>query len=178
MLEHELVEKARAGNRSAMEQLLRDNYNIVYGYLLKLSMNEDAARDTTQEVMVKAISHIKSFKGDSKFSTWLVSIASNTYKDSMKKNRVVPTEVEELDTVSAGDTEDAVIQREYMRKLKSALLEMPESQRKAFILKHYYNYSYEEIAGILKCPIGTVRSKLHYCILKLKTIMDGVHDND
>ncbi len=178
MLEHELVEKARAGNRSAMEQLLSDSYHIVYGYILKLSMNEDVAKDITQEVMVKAISHIRSFKGESKFSTWLVSIASNTYKDSLRKNRAIPTEMEVLDAVPTGDTEDAVIQMEHIRKLKGSLLELPESQRKAFILKHYYNYSYEEIAKILKCPVGTVRSKLHYCIFKLKKIMDGVNEND
>ncbi len=173
MLDKELVEKARSGNRWAMEQLLSVNYHIVYGYLLKLSMDEDTAKDATQEVMVKAISHIRSFKGDSKFSTWLISIASNTYKDSLKKNRAIPTEMEELNMVSPQDTEETAIQRENIRKLKESLLELPENQRKVFILKHYYNYSYEEIAKILKCPLGTVRSKLHYCILKLKTKMSG-----
>lgn len=173
MLDQELVEKARAGNRWAMEQLLSENYPIIYGYLLKLSMNEEVAKDITQEVMVKAITHIHKFKGNSKFSTWLVSIASNTYKDSLKKNRAVPTVMEELNLISTENTEEVAIQREHIQQLKKSLLELPENQRKVFILKHYYNYSYEEIAKILDCPLGTVRSKLHYCILKLKGMMNG-----
>lgn len=173
MFEQELVEKARDGNKWAMEQLLRDNYHIVYGYLLKLSMNEDAAKDITQEVMVKAITGIRKFNGNSKFSTWLISIASNTYKDSLKRRKAVPTELEELNMAAAQNTEESVIQKEDIRQLNKSLLELPESQRKAFILKHYYNYSYEEIAGILGCPLGTVRSKLHYCISKLKNMMSG-----
>lgn len=173
MLDQELVEKARAGNRWAMEQLLSENYPIIYGYLLKLSINEEVAKDITQEVMVKAITHIHKFRGNSKFSTWLVSIASNTYKDSLKKNRAVPTVMEELNLISTKNTEEAAIQREHIQQLKKSLLELPENQRKVFILKHYYNYSYEEIAKILDCPLGTVRSKLHYCILKLKGMMNG-----
>ena len=173
MLDQELIENAKDGNRWAMEQLLSNNYHIVYGYLLKLSMNEEAAKDITQEVMVKAITHIHKFKGDSKFSTWLVSIASNTYKDSLKKNKAIPTIMEELDLVSTENTEEATIQRDNIQQLKKSLLELPINQRKVFILKHYYNYSYEEIAKILDCPLGTVRSKLHYCILKLKGMMNG-----
>lgn len=173
MLDQKLIENAKDGNRWAMEQLLSNNYHIVYGYLLKLSMNEEAAKDITQEVMVKAITHIHKFKGNSKFSTWLVSIASNTYKDSLKKNRAVPTVMEELNLISTENTEEAAIQREHIQQLKKSLLELPENQRKVFILKHYYNYSYEEIAKILDCPLGTVRSKLHYCILKLKGMMNG-----
>lgn len=171
MLDNDLIEKAKNGNRWALEQLLCENYHIVYGYLLKLSMNEELAKDVTQEVMVKAITHINRFKGDSKFSTWLISIASNTYKDGLKKNRSVPVEMEELNLVSSQNIEEDVIQKEHIRKLKQSLSELSESQRKVFILKHYYNYSYDEIAKILNCPLGTVRSKLHYGILKLKSLL-------
>lgn len=173
MLEQELLSKARDGNRWALEQLLRDNYHIVYGYLLKLSMNEDLSKDITQEVMVKAITGIRKFRGDSRFSTWLISIASNTYKDSLKRRKAIPTEMEKLNRAASQNTEEAILQKEEIRLLNKSLLELPDSQRKAFILKHYYNYSYEEIAKILGCPLGTVRSKLHYCISKLKNIMSG-----
>lgn len=173
LLENDLIGKAKDGNRWAMEKLLGENYHIIYGYLLKLSINEDVAKDITQEVMVKAITNIRSFKGDSKFSTWLVSIASNLYKDCLKKNRSIPTEMEDLNLISSQNTEDEVIQREHIRQLKKSLLELPESQRKVFILKHYFSYTYDEIAKILGCPVGTVRSKLHYSILKLKSIMNG-----
>ena len=86
MDEKTLLEKARSGDRKSLELLLYDNYKIVYGYLLKLTMNEEVTKDLTQDVMMKAILNIKKFKGESKFSTWLISIASNLYKNYIRKN--------------------------------------------------------------------------------------------
>jgi RNA polymerase sigma-70 factor (ECF subfamily) len=79
--------------------------------------------------------------------------------------------MEELNMISFQNTEEDVILREHIQQLKQSLSELPENQRKVIILKHYYNYSYEEIAKIINCPLGTVRSKLHYGILKLKRVM-------
>ena len=87
MQEEELVRRARLGDKQALEALLYNNYRIVYGYLLKLTMNEDLTKDLTQDVMVKAITRINTFSGKGKFSTWLVSIASNAYKDNIRRNK-------------------------------------------------------------------------------------------
>lgn len=62
--EKALIEKAQSGDKKSLEVLLYDNYKIVYGYLLKLTMNEEITKDITQEVMVKAILNIKKFKGN------------------------------------------------------------------------------------------------------------------
>ena len=165
----EIVRKARSGDKKALEQLLRDNYKIVYGYLFKLTMNEESAKDFTQETMVKAIMHIKNFKGSSKFSTWLVSIASNVFKETIRRrSRTRDITMENIKLPSPDNVEDTVIDREDMSRLKSALLSLPEKKRAVFVLKHFYGYSYKEIAGILECPIGTVRSRLHYCISTLQ----------
>lgn len=173
MDERDLVLKAQAGDKGALETLLYDHYKIVYGYILKLTMNEEVALDTTQEVMVKAILHIKKFKGDSKFSTWLISIASNTYKDSIRRNkRFSGIEVDNLSLEALDDVEASVIKRDNLARIKSALMELPEKIRMVFILKHFYDYSYEEIAKIANCPLGTVRSRLHYCMKKLQDIIE------
>lgn len=170
--EKELVQKARDGDREALEMLLYDNYKIVFGYLFKLTMNEETARDIAQEVMVRAIVNIGSFKGDSKFSTWLVTIASNIYRDNIRKNkRISDVEIENIKIEAADNVEATVINRDNINRLKKLLLQLPDEKRMVFILKHYYNYSYEEIAKILKCPVGTVRSRLHYCIMKLKDLI-------
>lgn len=172
MEEKLLVAKARKGDKEALELLLYNNYRIVYGYLFKLTMNKDTALDYTQEAMVKAIINICKFSGDSKFSTWLISIASNAYKDSLRKNkRIKDIELSDLDIQASDNVEERVIISEEVLRLKGALMKIPGEKRQAFILKHYYNYSYEEIAKILKCPLGTVRSRLHYCIRKLKSYM-------
>ncbi len=172
MDEKELVARARSGDKKALETLLYDNYKFLLSFLLKLTMNEDTAKDFTQDVMVRAITHISSFSGSSKFSTWLISIASNAYKDSLRKNkRIADVEIEKLEIVDPDNVEEKVIINESMNNLNKSLLEIPEEKRKVFILKHFYNYSYEEISRILKCPIGTVRSRLHYCVKKLQELL-------
>ena len=172
MQEAELVCKARLGDKQALERLLYDNYKIVYGYLLKLTMNEELAKDITQDVMVKAITHIKTFYGNSKFSTWLISIASNIYKDSLRRNKKISDiQIENIDMEAPENVEKNVLMKDDIARIKRVLMDIPEEKRKAFILKHYYSYSYEEISKILKCPVGTVRSRLHYCIKKLKELL-------
>ncbi len=167
-----LLEKARSGDRKSLELLLYDNYKIIYGYLLKLTMNEELTKDITQEVMVKAILNIKKFKGDSKLSTWLISIASNLYKDSIRKNKYASSlKVEEITVKYSQNIEDSVINKDTIRRIENILKDLPHEKRMVFILKNYYDYSYEEISTILKCPIGTVRSRLHYCIKKLRSLI-------
>lgn len=167
-----LLEKARSGDRKSLELLLYDNYKIIYGYLLKLTMNEELTKDITQEVMVKAILNIKKFKGDSKLSTWLISIASNLYKDSIRKNKYASSlKVEEITVKYSQNIEDSVINKDTIRRIENILKDLPYEKRMVFILKNYYDYSYEEISTILKCPIGTVRSRLHYCIKKLRSLI-------
>ncbi|KNY28775.1 sigma-70 family RNA polymerase sigma factor [Pseudobacteroides cellulosolvens] len=179
MLEAELLELAKSGDRNALKNLLEANYKVVYGYLLKLTMNEELTRDLTQETMARAIGNINKFKGGSKFSTWLVSIASNLFKDAMKKKGQNHEDIDEIVNLDAGeDVEEAVLTREMLMGLKKALASIPTEMRQAFILKHYYNYSYEEIASILNCPIGTVRSRIHYSIKKLKSVLDGGISNE
>lgn len=175
MLENELVNRARAGEKKALEILLMNNYPWVYGYLLKLCMNEEKAKDFTQETMTRAILHIRNFKGESKFSTWLITIASNLYKDALKIKVHEQDDVEDMDALQSekeGSLEEKVLMREKMEWVKKILSGLQVEMRKAFVLKHYYNYSYEEISKILHCPVGTVRSRIHYCIKKIRAEME------
>ncbi|HEY9062925.1 MAG TPA: sigma-70 family RNA polymerase sigma factor [Pseudobacteroides sp.] len=179
MLETELLGLAKSGDRNALESLLTVNYKMVYGYLFKLTMDEDLAKDLTQDTMTRAIINIKKFKGESKFSTWMISIASNLFKDTVKKKGHTYEDIDEIVDLDAGeDVENAVITREKLTVLKKALAGIPAEMRQAFILKHYYNYSYEEISTILHCPVGTVRSRIHYSIKKLKSVLDGGISNE
>ena len=173
MQEEELVRRARLGDKQALEALLYNNYRIVYGYLLKLTMNEDLTKDLTQDVMVKAITRINTFSGKGKFSTWLVSIASNAYKDNLRRNKKLSNvEFETMEVQSSCNVEETVLQKDEISKIKKVLLDIPAKKREVFILKHYYNFSYEDIAKILNCPIGTVKSRLYYCVRKLRQFLE------
>jgi len=178
LLEEILIKLAQKGDKKSLEKLLQNNYPIVKGYLIKMTFNESTADDITQETMVKAIININKFEPRGKFSSWLITIANNLYRDQLRKNkRVVYMEDDEnrQDTVNL---EDTVVNKMEWEKLKSILEKLPQEKRMVFILKHYHGYSYEEISDIMKCPIGTVRSRLHYCINQVKLQMKGVSEDE
>jgi RNA polymerase sigma-70 factor (ECF subfamily) len=156
--ERERIERARNGDQSSLEELLQQNYSILKGYLIKATLDPELAADLTQETMVKAIRQIKQFKGQSKFSTWLISIGSNLYRDHLRKNRRLIV-TEDLDLL-AGETELKGLRIE----IDELLEKLPQEKRMVLILKHYFGYTYEEIGKILGCPVGTVKSRMYYCM--------------
>ena len=166
-----LIEKAKSGNISALNTLLSINYPILEGYVIKMTGNCDIAQDIVQETMLKAVIHIKKFIPKAKFSTWLITIATNAYRDFLRKTKNFELVDEIIKTKELGP-EDSVISKIEYNAVKEILMKLPYEKRAVFILKHYYGYKYEEIAEILKCPIGTVRSRLHNCIKYIISEMD------
>jgi RNA polymerase sigma-70 factor (ECF subfamily) len=166
-----LIEQAQQMNKSALSELFKMHYKTVYGYLIKLTYDQTLAEDLTQETMIKAMVNIKSFKFKSQFSSWLLAIATNLYKNYIKKNKriVLQEDMSFLDQIEVSPSiEGQVLVNDQFKKVMSVLKTFKDQQRIPFILKHYYGYSYDEIAIILKIPIGTVRSRIHNTIKKLQ----------
>lgn len=166
-----IIEKAKAGNISALNTLLSDSYPILQGYVLKMTANKDITEDIVQETMLKAVFNIKKFIPKAKFSTWLITIATNLYRDFLRKNKNFEIFDETIETKELGPEESLITNIEYLA-VKEILFTLPYEKRVVFILKHYYGYKYEEIAEILKCPVGTVRSRLHNSIKYIISEMD------
>ena len=173
-MEGQLVEKAKKGDKKALEKLLQSNYSILKGYLIKLTNNKTLADDITQETMMKAIMNIKKYKPIGKFSTWLITIATNLYRDMLRKDKRVEYDGDNIPRVDSSNLEESIIIKTEIDKMKLVLSSLSEDKRMVVILKHYYGYSYQEIADILHCPIGTVRSKLHYGIKEIRDKMKDV----
>lgn len=169
-----LVNLAKNGDKKAIESLLQQNYSILKGYLLKITLNSFLADDLTQETMLRAILNIRKYEPKAKFSTWLITIATNLYKDYLRKaKRLVYSDKYNEQIQHGKNLEEAVIEKIEFQKVKFILEKLPEEKRSVFILKHYYGYSYEEISQIEGCPIGTVRSRLYYCIRNIQQLMKG-----
>ncbi len=156
----ELIKKAKKGDERAFAMLFKENYPFLVKYLLKITMNPDTAEDLAQETMAKAIQKLSLFDGRSKFSSWLITIATNIFIDQRRK----------------GKREDEWRKQEgTYRKLKwtiesrneewndalTALGKLPEDVRIPLVLKHYYGYSYDEISTMMKIAPGTVKSRIH-----------------
>ena len=159
--ESELVEKAKASDRNAFNELIRISLPILKGYVIKMAGNKELSEDIISETLLKGVININKFKPEGKFSTYLIAIATNVYRDMLRKNKVMYC-LDEIDIV-AEDAESQAISRLQIIDVFKALKRLSYDKRAAFILKYYYDYSYQDIAKILKCPVGTVRSRLHYC---------------
>lgn len=169
--EENLIKRAKEGDKYAFNILISNNFSILKGYILKLTCNKELTEDIVQETLLSAVIHIDSFTPKAKFSTWLIKIATNKYRDYLRKEK--ETDIL-LDIIpSSYDIEDEVIMKEELKEVLKILKAMPEDKRTIFILKHYYGYSYEEISSIVNCPIGTVRSRLHYGIKEIISKFNG-----
>ncbi|MBW9148267.1 RNA polymerase sigma factor SigY [Clostridium sp. CM028] len=163
MDELELINKAKDGNKSALNSLLKDNYNILKGYTVKMVGDPHLAQDIIQDALLKAVININKFEPRAKFSTWLIKIATNVYRDYLRKNKSFGL-IEECVDDKSKQVEDIVIANYEYKEIMKIILNLPYEKRAVFILKHYYGYKYEEISEILGCPLGTVRSRLHNAV--------------
>jgi RNA polymerase sigma-70 factor, ECF subfamily len=166
------------GRVRSLREALAENYDPVFRFLRKISSDEELARDLAQDVMVKAIKGIRKYRGDASFRTWLLSIAVNSFKDTARvrarKRRIIEIDrgFEVHDDGKSIDMTNRRIDAERARDLLSTL---PLKQRQALVLKLDFGYSYEELARVLGCPIGTIRSRIHSAMEELRRKMGEQH---
>jgi len=165
-----IVKKAAKGDAQALAELLRQHYSFLYQYVLKLTMDKSKAEDLTQETMLKAIEKIGTYKGQSKFSTWLIAIASRQAIDRARRFKLEQRYVQEEGAIRSLRYETLGRMNDWPDALE-ALGQLEENQRMAVLLKYYYGYSQEEIAEMLDTPLGTIKSRIHAGIKQLRKEM-------
>jgi RNA polymerase sigma-70 factor, ECF subfamily len=171
--EKELLDKSKAGNKSALNILLELNYKVIFGFVIKMTVNETLAQDIVQDTLLKAVLNINKFNGSCKFSTWLIQISINIYKDCVKDNAQLEFKEDIILNKSFDSNGEQVIINLQFKEAITELRSLPYKQRTAFILKHYYGYSLKEISQIMSCPKGTVKSRISICITSLKKALEG-----
>ena len=165
-----LVEKVQQGDKKAFNLLVARYQNKIAGLLTRYISPNDIP-DVAQESFIKAYRSIDSFRGDSAFYTWLYRIAVNTAKNYlMSQGRRPPREdilVEDAESYEVGtqlrdgDTpENQMLSKELERVVFDAIHNLPEDLKTAITLRELEGLSYEEIAEIMDCPVGTVRSRI------------------
>ena len=171
-VDQQLVERAQRGDKRAFE-LLVVKYQRKLGRLLsRLVRDPGEVEDVTQEAFIKAYRALPNFRGDSAFYTWLYRIAINTATNYLVAlGRRAPTTTE-FDNEEAESFEDAdalrdtatpeaeLLTREIATTVNRAMEALPDDLRTAITLREIEGLSYEEIASVMNCPIGTVRSRI------------------
>jgi RNA polymerase sigma-70 factor, ECF subfamily len=168
-----LVQEAQDGNRNAFGELVRMHYPGVTNVVYRLCGDVSLAQDSAQEAFLRAWQHLSTFRPGTSFRNWLYRIAVNTALDVLRrKHEEVMSEEKMLGlTDNAPDPEAMVIAREQTEMVQGALSQLPEAARTAIVLREYGDLSYQEIAGVLEIPIGTVMSRLNYARGRLRELL-------
>jgi len=171
-VDRQLVARAQRGDKRAFE-LLVEKYQRKLGRLLARFIRDPAeVEDVTQEAFIKAYRALPAFRGDSAFYTWLYRIGINTAKNYlMALGRRAPTstdvEAEDAEGFEDGEQlrdintpESMLLSKEIAQTVNATIDQLPEELRTAIQLREIEGMSYEDIARIMDCPIGTVRSRI------------------
>ena len=158
-IEVELVERARRRDAKAFELLYRMHVGRVFGLCLRMSADRARAEDLTQEAFIRAWQKLESFRGDSRFSTWLHELTVNVVLGDMRarSRRPVFFDVEP----EVADTASARREPAMHRDLERAVAGLPPGARAVFVLHDVEGYRHEEIAGMADISVGTSKAQLH-----------------
>jgi len=164
-----LVERCLTGDEAAWESLVRTHTRRVYGFCYRFTNKDSEAQDLTQEVFLRVFKSLKSYRSDEgAFVTWLTRLSRNLLIDHYRRTRQerVTDSIEEqlpvIEERAAGAAPDAILAgREASEALQAALQRLSPDLREAVILRDLQEMEYREIAGVLKIPEGTVKSRLN-----------------
>ena len=181
--EMDLVRRAQTGDLAAYDDLVKRYQERIYATVYHMTSNHEDANDLAQDSFIKAFQALKSFKGGSSFYTWLYRIAVNKTINFLKqrKNRIHMS-LNDLDFNTENNPDlvalisdktprrDAGL-KELQEKLNAAMLKLSEPHRIVVVLHDVQGMSHEEVAEVMDCNIGTVRSRLFYARQQLQSLL-------
>lgn len=167
----QLVARVQRGDNRAFDLLVLKYQHKILGLISRYIQDADEMQDVAQEAFIKAYRALPGFRGDSAFYTWLYRIAINTAKNHIvARSRRPPgsdVEVEDAEYYDGGaalrdleNPENALFGEELRNVVAAAIADLPEDLRTAVTLREFDGLSYEDIADVMDCPVGTVRSRI------------------
>lgn len=165
--EKKFIEQAIKGDTLALSALLKQHYAFLLKYLIKITMNPAEAEDLTQETMIRCIEKIGTYNGRAKFSSWLITIATNLYIDDLRRKKRERKLWEQERGLRKMRWQSAHTDTDWPPVL-DALGRLNHDVRVPVILKHYYGYSYDEISRMIGIAEGTVKSRVHNGLKRLR----------
>lgn len=165
-----LLARCRAGDQQAFRVLLEAHHQQVYRTAYALTADADEAADITQETFLKAWRALPGFRGEASVGTWLTRLALNTARDHLRRRRR-PAPLALLLGTGSRAADDPAVAAADRDELARALRQLPARGREVVALRYGRDLSLAEIAALLDCPEGTVKSRLHGALARLRVLL-------
>lgn len=180
MTDSQLVTRAQNGELPAFEELVKKYQQGVYGLACRIVTDTEEAKDLTQQAFLQAFIHIRSFRQQAQFRTWLFRIAINQCYNYLKGKKKFgdPLDVDEVSLAGDESPEADLVAREDHRRLYAALARLPSKQRAVITLKVEQGLSYEEISQVLGGTAGAARVNYCQAIKTLKKYLKSEDDHE
>ncbi len=165
--ERELLERAQMGDHQAFASIVQSYQRPVYNLCYRMLGDPEEAEDATQETFMRAYTHLEKYDPNRKFINWVFTIASNHCVDRLRKRKLVVSSledhpyVEHIPTPDSNNPHHLAEQRERADEIQRWIDQLPPEYRTPIVLLYWYNYSYEEIAEIMRLSVPAVKSRLH-----------------
>ena len=159
--EPDTIRRARAGDLRAFESLVRDYQADAWRFAYHLTRNRALAEDVTQEAFLRAYRALDSYRGQAKFTSWLLRIVRNCAIDAYRKTRRETPVAEHPETAADGERAASTPGADERARIHDAIRRLPDSLREPFVVIEVLGFSYQEASMILGVRIGTVKSRMH-----------------
>lgn len=162
----QLIERARAGDPAAWRQLIEEQQNYVYSVAFSLMRRPEDAADLTQEAFLRLCQVIGSFRGETRFTTWLYRLVVNLGLDTLRRRGRSKEAFLDDETIDVPDVDPLIDpaliadRQETAARVRAALNELPAAYRLALTLYYFQELRYEEIANVLSLPLNTVKAHI------------------
>lgn len=191
--DRQLLARAQDGDVSAFESLVDAHRDKVYGLALRMTRSEADAAEITQDTFLSAYQHLKDFRGDAAFGSWVHRIAANHALMRLRHRRVAQAAEQELQGPEftergslaeypisdwSRDAEEKALDAELGTAIQQATEQLPQGYREVFLLKDVDGLSYEQISEVTGDSIPAIKSRLHRARLALREAIDDFYNRD
>lgn len=169
-----LLERFLRGDEEAFTEIVERYQKKVYFFVLRIVRDAEDARDIAQRAFIQAFRSASDFKKKSSFKTWLFKIAVNLSRNHMRDNPSYESvDVHSMDIPSGKNQLDALCEEERAKLLAKHIQDLPEKQKETLYLRIYGDLSFQDIAEVMGCPIGTVKANYHHGVCNLRDKLRG-----
>jgi len=167
------IRRVAAGDREAFEKLYSVYQRRLFSFLYRLVNEAGAAEELVNDVMVEVWKSASRFRGDAKASTWIFAIAHHVMLNHVRRRKRESVDLEKAQHVAAPgpDPEAGAMHKGLQGEIRSALGRLSAEHREIVELTFYEGYSYEEISGIVRCPVNTVKTRMFHAKKKLHDVL-------